>query len=88
MVGLFCATVVIGLWPLLLGFSKGRPLLGLTGFFACIAGGYAFGCFGSFPIALVFQALIGSMNRPKPPDRDEPPDAPFNPYANGKRSAF
>jgi hypothetical protein len=85
LLGLFTATVVVGLWPLLAGISKGRWLIGLAGFCACIAGGFRFGCFGSVPAAILFHALIGAT---KPRGGDDRPPPPFNPYANGKRSAF
>jgi hypothetical protein len=73
--GLLAATVGMGLWPLVAGVRKGRPLLGIVGFFSCIAGGLLVACWGSFPVALFFSLLIGAMgrptDRPKPPPRDD-----------------
>src|SRR5215831_13249418 len=88
MLGLFTATVIIGLWPLLAGIRNRRPFLGITGFVACIAGGLLLACFGSVPIAIFFAALIGAMGPPEPPAQDPFRDAPFDPYSNGKRSTF
>ncbi|MBP3955494.1 hypothetical protein J8F10_09390 [Gemmata sp. G18] len=88
MFGALTAGAVCGLWPLLSGFSKGRPILGIIGFFTCIPSAVFLGCLLSLPVAFVFKLLIGAMGSPKPPRKDDFPDEPFNPYANGKRSAF
>jgi hypothetical protein len=73
--GLLTATVVMGLWPLVTGVRKGRPLLGIAGFFACIASGLVVACWGSFPVAVFFSSLIGAVgrptDRPNSPPRDD-----------------
>jgi hypothetical protein len=68
--GLLAATVGIGLWPLVVGLRKGRPLLGVAGFLACVGSGLAVACWGSFPVALFFSSLIGAMGQPKSPRDD------------------
>jgi hypothetical protein len=80
--------VVCGLWPLFAGLRKGRPLTGVIGFLACIPCGFMFGWLLALPASFVFRTMIGAMNQPKPSGDDGFQDAPFNPYANGKQSAF
>jgi hypothetical protein len=88
LIGSLLAGLVCGLWPLLAGASKGQPILGALGLFVCIISGYVLGLLLALPVAFVFAKLIGAMHRPKPPVDDASPAVPFNPYANGKRSAF
>lgn len=88
LLGMFTVGVLCGLWPLFAGLRKGRPLAGVVGFFACIPCGFIAGWYSALPVALVLKVLIGAMSGPKPPGNDVAQDAPFNPYANGKRSAF
>jgi hypothetical protein len=88
LLGMLAAGVICGLWPLFAGLRKGQPLAGVIGFFACIPFGFLAGCLSALPAAFVFKSLIGAMSGPKPPGNDAGQDAPFNPYANGKRSAF
>ena len=77
-----------GLWPLAAGARKGRPGLGATGFFACLGSGFFLGCLLAFPTAVLFRVLIGLLDHPAPPGGDGLGGRPFNPYADGKRSAF
>ena len=88
LLGSLAAGAICGLWPLCAGLSRGRPLMGVIGFFACIPCGFLLGCLLALPAAFVFKTLISALPTPRPADDDEFPDAPFNPYANGNRSAF
>jgi hypothetical protein len=88
LVGSLIAGVVCGLWPLCVGLSQNRPIMGTVGFFTCIPCGFLLGLLLALPVAFVFKLLIQAMGRPNPPSGDEAQNAPFNPYANGKRSAF
>lgn len=36
LLGSLAAGAACGLWPLLTGFSKGRPVAGVVGFLACV----------------------------------------------------
>ena len=88
LIGSLAAGVISGLWPLLTGVSKGRPIVGIVGFFTCIPCGYLLGFLLALPVAFVFKTLIGVLPAPAPSLPEELGDTPFNPYANGKRSAF
>jgi len=87
LLGSLIAGVICGLWPLLAGLSKGRPIMGIIGFFACIPSAFVLGCLLALPVAFVFKTLISVLPSPEPPG-NQLDDAPFNPYANGNRSAF
>jgi hypothetical protein len=88
LLGSLIAGVICGLWPLCVGLSLNRPIMAVIGFFTCIPCGYLLGCLLALPVAFVFKLLIQAMGRPDPPSGNEFQDPPFNPYANGKRSAF
>ncbi|MDB5311983.1 MAG: hypothetical protein JWO38_6185 [Gemmataceae bacterium] len=93
LLGALPAGVICGLWPLSAGSRKGRPVLGVVGLGACVISGALLGCLLALPMAVFFRLLIGVLDHPTPPGGDGlggdgPGDRPFNPYANGKRSAF
>jgi len=87
-IGALFMGAICGLWPLGAGMKKGRPGVGMTGFVACLGSGFVLGCLLALPMAIFFRLLIGVLERPPLPGADGLDSEPFNPYANGKRSAF
>ena len=89
LIGALVVGVLCGLWPLNAGFKKGRPGVGIAGFFACLGAGFVLGILLALPTAIIFRLVIGVLDHPAPPREDSVLESePFNPYADGKRSAF
>jgi hypothetical protein len=88
MFGALIAGLVFGLWPLNAGAQRGRPGLGIVGLVACVVSGFVFGCLLALPVAVFFRLLIGALGDSAPPGGPGLEDEPYNPYKNGKRSAF
>ena len=88
--GVMAAGVGCGLWPLITGLRKDRPVLAILGFFVCIPSASLMGCLLALPVAFVFKLLIDVVGPPRPARRDDGFDAPeYNPYGgNGKRSDY
>jgi len=91
-IGALFVGVLCGLWPLSAGIKKGRPGVGIAGFFTCLGAGFVLGILLALPTAIIFRLVIGVLDPPAPPVGDAGGEGlggePFNPYANGKRSAF
>lgn len=87
LIGAMVAGVLCGLWPLLTGFNRDRPVIGIVGFFACVPSAFFAGCLLAVPVAFVFRTLIVAIGPPNPP-RDDYQDGRYDPYARGRRSEY
>jgi hypothetical protein len=66
LLGSLAAGAICGLWPLLTGLNRGRPVMGVVGFVTCIPCGFLLGCLLALPVAFVFKLLIGALPEPGP----------------------
>ena len=89
LIGAIFAGAVCGIWPLTAGAKKGRPGLGVIGFFACLGSGFVLGCLLALPMAIFFRLLIGALDHPPPPGGYGLDDDRFDdPYERRQRSAY
>ena len=58
LIGSLITGVLMGAFPLTLGFTKKQRALGIGGFFACLIGAFVWGLFLSIPLCILFVVLI------------------------------
>jgi hypothetical protein len=80
LLGMLTVGLVLGLFTLHTGKKHGQEALGWGGFFACLAGAFAFGLLGAGPMALLFAWLIRKQAAKTPP-----PGVPAWPEAGPER---
>jgi hypothetical protein len=63
-IGIIIAVVVCGSIPLVLGLSRGQPVIGVIGALITAVTSGLFGCLGGLPMASVFVVIVLVMGKP------------------------